>query len=39
MVEGEERRFWVPQNLAFNGAPGKPTGVVVFDIELIAVAQ
>ncbi len=37
MVEGEERRFWVPQELAFNGAAGKPTGMVVFDIELIGI--
>jgi hypothetical protein len=38
MVVGEERRFWLPQSLAFNGAPGKPTGTLVFDIELLAIA-
>ncbi|HMR73715.1 MAG TPA: FKBP-type peptidyl-prolyl cis-trans isomerase [Polyangiaceae bacterium] len=37
MVVGEERRFWIPQDLSFKDAPGKPTGVVVFDIELISI--
>jgi len=35
MVVGETRRFWVPEKLAFNGAEGKPKGMVVFDIELL----
>jgi len=35
MVAGEKRRLWVPEALAFKGAPGKPTGVTVFDIELV----
>jgi hypothetical protein len=39
MVVGEERRFWIPQDLAFNGAPGKPAGMLVFDVELIAIAD
>jgi peptidylprolyl isomerase len=34
MAIGEKRRCWVPQNLAYNGAAGRPTGTVVFDIEL-----
>jgi hypothetical protein len=38
MVVGEERRFWIPQELAFNGARGKPTGTLVFDVELLAIA-
>lgn len=37
MVVGEERRFWLTEELAFNGAPGKPKGTVVFDLELIAI--
>lgn len=32
---GEKRRCWVPQDLAYRGAAGRPTGTVVFDIELI----
>lgn len=35
MVIGETRRCWVPQALAYNGRAGRPTGTVVFDIELI----
>ena len=32
---GEKRRCWVPQDLAYRGAAGRPTGTVVFDVELI----
>jgi peptidylprolyl isomerase len=35
MRAGERRRCWVPQDLAYRGAAGRPTGTVVFDIELI----
>jgi FKBP-type peptidyl-prolyl cis-trans isomerase len=37
MAVGETRRCWVPQDLAYKGAAGRPTGTVVFDIELIDV--
>ncbi len=37
MVAGEERRFWIPENLAYQGKPGKPAGMLVFDVELIEV--
>ena len=35
MVEGEKRRFWIPAGLAYDGQPGKPQGMLVFDIELL----
>lgn len=35
MVVGEKRRFWVPANLAYDGAPGAPQGMLVFDVELL----
>jgi peptidylprolyl isomerase len=35
MTVGETRRCWVPQALAYNGQAGRPTGTVVFDIELV----
>jgi peptidylprolyl isomerase len=35
MTVGERRRCWVPQDLAYRGQPGRPEGMVVFDIELI----
>jgi peptidylprolyl isomerase len=37
MVEGEVRRFWIPAKLAYAKEPGKPQGMLVFDIELIEV--
>jgi peptidylprolyl isomerase len=37
MTVGETRRCWVPQELAFNGQAGRPSGTVVFDIELLDV--
>jgi peptidylprolyl isomerase len=37
MVVGEKRRFWIPERLAYNGQQGKPEGMLVFDIELIAI--
>ncbi len=37
MVEGEQRRFWIPAELAYanSSRPGAPQGMLVFDIELI----
>ena len=35
MTVGETRRCWVPQALAYNGQAGRPTGTVVFDIDLL----
>jgi peptidylprolyl isomerase len=35
MSVGETRRCWVPEELAYKGQAGRPTGTVVFDIELI----
>ena len=37
MVEGEKRRFWIPAKLAYDGDPGSPQGMLVFDIELIRI--
>jgi FKBP-type peptidyl-prolyl cis-trans isomerase len=37
MCVGEQRRFWIPQELAYEGKPGAPAGMLVFDIELIAI--
>ena len=35
MVVGEKTRFWIPQDLAYQGKPGAPEGMLVFDIELL----
>jgi len=37
MVIGESRRFWIPEKLAYQGADGKPKGMLVFDVELLAI--
>ena len=37
MVVGEKRRFWIPEELAYGGRPGRPQGMLVFDVELIAI--
>ena len=38
MVTGETRRFWIPKNLAYNDMPGRPAGMLVFDVELLSIA-
>ena len=35
MVVGEKRRLWIPEELAYQGMPDKPQGMLVFDVELI----
>ena len=37
MVVGEQRRLWIPEALAYKGAEGAPKGMLVFDVELIAI--
>ena len=37
MVEGEKRRFWIPESLAYKGQSGSPQGMLVFDVELIKI--
>jgi len=37
MVEGEKRRLWIPEELAYKGRPGAPKGMLVFDVELIKI--
>ena len=37
MTVGEERRFWIPEELAYKGRPGAPPGMLVFDVELLSI--
>ncbi len=37
MAEGEVRRLWIPESLAYKGKAGAPAGMLVFDVELIKV--
>jgi hypothetical protein len=37
MTIGDKVRFWIPEDLAYKGAASAPQGMLVFDIELIAI--
>jgi len=37
MVEGEKRRLWIPEELAYKGKPNAPQGMLVFDVELLSI--
>jgi FKBP-type peptidyl-prolyl cis-trans isomerase len=39
MTEGESRRFWIPKKLAYRGAPNKPEGMLVFDVDLMEIVK
>lgn len=39
MVEGESRRLWIPEELAYRGRPGRPQGMLVFDVQLIRIGE
>ncbi len=38
MVEGEKRRLWIPESLAYKGQR-EPKGMLVFDVELLSVVN
>jgi peptidylprolyl isomerase len=37
MTVGEKRRLWIPESLAYRGQPGRPAGMLVFDVELLEI--
>ena len=37
MQTGEKTRLWIPEELAYQGKPGRPAGMLVFDVELIEI--
>jgi peptidylprolyl isomerase len=39
MHVGEKTRFWIPVELAYNNQPGKPAGMLVFDVELLGIKE
>ena len=39
MQPGEIRRLWIPEALAYQGKEGSPKGMLVFDVELVALAE
>ena len=34
---GDSARFWIPEELAYQGKPNNPRGMLVFDIELLEI--
>jgi FKBP-type peptidyl-prolyl cis-trans isomerase len=39
MSVGDKVRFWIPEELAYKGAPAKPQGMLVFDVELLEIKE
>lgn len=39
MAEGDVARLWIPEELAYRGMPGRPQGMLVFDVELKRVVE
>jgi FKBP-type peptidyl-prolyl cis-trans isomerase len=39
MRVGDQMRFWIPEQLAYKGRPGKPAGILVFDVELLGIDE
>jgi len=37
MSVGDRVRFWIPDELAYKGSPGKPQGMLTFDVELLEI--
>ena len=37
MIVGDKMRFWIPEELAYKGQPGRPQGMLVFDVELLEI--
>ncbi len=38
MRPGDKLRMWIPQELAYDGRPNAPQGMLVFDVELLNIA-
>lgn len=37
MSVGDRYRFWIPDHLAYKDQPGRPQGMLVFDVELLEI--
>ncbi len=37
MVVNDKARLWIPEALAYQGKAGRPAGMLVFDVELLAI--
>ncbi len=39
MSEGDKALFWIPEKLAYAGREGAPKGMLVYEVELLRIAQ
>ena len=39
MVEGEKRRIWIPEDIAYGGRSDRPQGMLVFEVELLRIRE
>ena len=39
MSVGDKVRFWIPEDLAYQGKAGAPAGLLVFDVELLEIQK
>jgi peptidylprolyl isomerase len=39
MKVGDTYRFWIPEEMAYKGSPGKPQGMLVFDVTLVSIKE
>lgn len=39
LVVGDKARLWIPEELAYKGQPGRPQGMLVFDVELLEIRR
>lgn len=39
MVEGDRMLLWIPEKLAYAGAPGAPPGMLVYELELLEIVK
>jgi len=37
LVVNDKARFWIPEELAYQGKPDRPAGMLVFDVELLGI--
>jgi peptidyl-prolyl cis-trans isomerase A (cyclophilin A) len=37
LAVGDTARLWIPEELAYKGSTGRPQGMLVFDVELLAI--
>ena len=39
MVTGERARLWLPEALTYQGRPGAPAGMLVYEVELLEIVE